>query len=112
MAARHVKLIDPSRQVLAVGQGVVNHDRFEGQVDARALSPSLYRIFQEYEEIVNGQIFSLLDEMEERIRALGIKAVLDGGDEARIEDLQLYPSTGLISFKIAPSTLAASSGSV
>ena len=109
MTARSIKLIDSSGRLVAEGHVDANEDRLDGRLDLRAMPPSLRQVFQEYEEIVNGQIFSLLDEMEERIHALALKVVLEGAGEATVEDLQLYPSTGLVSFKIPSSNAAASS---
>ena len=49
-------------------------------------------------EIVNGQMFSLLDEIEEQIGALRLKIRFATGYEVAIEDLQIYPTTKHISF--------------
>jgi hypothetical protein len=107
-SARNVKVIDQSRQVVAVGRVTVEADRFFGELDLRSMPVSLRQTFEEFEEIVNDQIFSLLDDIEERIRGLSLKVALEGSNEAKVEDFQLYPSTGLVSFRIAPSAAKSS----
>jgi hypothetical protein len=94
---------------VATAQVVKQGEGFTGWIDLSPMPTSLQQKFLEYEEIVNGQMFSLLDEIEEQIRALLLKIRFDTGHEAVIEDLQIYPSTNRISFKFvkepAPSAL-------
>ena len=61
--------------------------------------PEFKRLFEEYEEIVEGQMFSLLDDIEEKIGVIPFKVSFADGTEASVEDLQVYPSTGAVSFK-------------
>ena len=100
MIAKTIKIIDRNRKVVATGQVVNHEDRFTGQIDLHSLSTSLRQTFEEYEEIVNDQMFSLLDEIEEQINALRLKVIFNEGDEAGIEDLQIYPTTKRIAFKL------------
>ena len=102
MKSRTIQLLGSSRNVLATGQVVWEDDRYTGQLDLRSMPLPLRRNFEEFEELVNGQIFSLLDDIEQRIDDLAIKVVFDDGREALVEDLQIYPSTGLASFKVIP----------
>ena len=55
-------------------------------------------LFAEYEEIVEGQMFSLLDDVERRVADLHLNVLLEDGAELRADDLQVYPTTGAISF--------------
>jgi hypothetical protein len=96
-----VKLIDRSQNVLATALVSDEGDRYGGTIDLSSTPPALCALFAEFEEIVNGQMFSFLDEIEDRIRALPIKAVFESGDEIHVKDLQVYPSTGNVSFKSA-----------
>ena len=100
MSAQTIKLLGPSGQLLATGQVDWEQDRFSGHLDLGAMPAPLLQTFQEFDEIVNDRIFSLLDDIEQRIHDLGIKVVFDDGSEAFAEDLQIYPSTGLASFKV------------
>jgi hypothetical protein len=63
------------------------------------------RTFEEYEEIVNGQIFSLLDEIGDKVQSLSLRIVFADGREARPDDLQIYPATGKVSFRAARSAV-------
>ena len=52
---------------------------------------------------MNGQVFILLDEIQEEIGAFPIKPVFDDGSEVGINDLQLYPTTCDVSFRLVNS---------
>jgi hypothetical protein len=100
MSARTIKLLGPAGDVLATGQMDREGDKLTGGIDLTLMPPSMVRTFQEYETIVKGQIFSLLDEIEQRISDLTIRVAFDDGHEACIEELQIYPSTRSASFTI------------
>ena len=57
---------------------------------------ALLRKFEEYERLVNGQMFALLDDAEEQIESLSLKVILESGEEIAIEDLQIYPAPGVL----------------
>jgi hypothetical protein len=99
MSSQSVKLIDRDKKVVATAQVAEQIGQFTRMADLSLMPVDLRRKFEEHEEIVEGQIFSLLDEVEESISCIGIKAVLDG-IEVSIEDLQIYPSTNRVSFKV------------
>ena len=101
MNTRTVKLIDQSRDVLAVTQVADEGDHYGGTIDLEGAPASLRALFDEFEEIVNGQMFSFLDAIQEKIGSLPIKAVFDNGREVYVKDLQVFPSTGEVSFKSA-----------
>jgi hypothetical protein len=60
----------------------------------------LRRLFEEYEEIVDACTFSLLDEIEEKIEDLHLKVVFEDGSEAALADVQIYPTTDKVSFRV------------
>jgi hypothetical protein len=93
-----IKLIDPARRVLAIGHITEEGDHFGGILDLRNTPHYTRAIFEEFEEIVSGQVFSCLDEIQARIRALGITVAFDNGREVCAGDLQVFPSTGDFSF--------------
>lgn len=94
------KLVDARGQVLATVSVVREGDHFGGTIDLRDMPDSLRTLFVEFEEIVTGQMFSFLDEIQHKIAAHGIKAVFDNGQESLLNDLQVFPSTGDVSFKL------------
>jgi len=98
---QHVRLVDRSRAVLAVAQVADEDGSFGGTIDLRSTPAELRALFEEFEEIVNGQMFVFLDEIQKKIGALPIRARFDDGSEADIHDLQVFPSTGDVSFRLA-----------
>jgi hypothetical protein len=97
---RTVKLIDVSRNVLATAQVADEGGFMGGTINLSSTPADVRALFDEFEEIVNGQMFSLLDEVQARIGALSIKAIGDDGCEAAVRDLQVFPTTGDVSFKL------------
>ena len=100
MHTQVVKLIDSTCTVIAIAQINESGEGYRGKVDLTLMPASLQEKFAEYEEIVNGQMFSLLDEIEEQIHALRLKIRFDNGYEVETEELQIYPRTNRISFKL------------
>ncbi len=100
MLLRNVKIIDQYRNVVATARVAERDGHFTGLSDLSLMPASLRQKFDEYEEVVNGQMFSLLDEIEEQIGALSLKVVFEEGVEFSVADLQIYPGGGRISFKI------------
>ena len=101
METRAVKLIDPSRKVVATAQVADEGGYYGGTIDLRDTPPGLRALFEEFEEIVNGQMFAFLDDIQQRIGTLRLKALFDTRQEACVKDLQVFPSTGDVSFKLA-----------
>jgi hypothetical protein len=101
MTTQTVRLIDRSRSLLAIAHVADEGDHFGGTIDLRDTPANLRALFDEFEEIVNGQMFSFLDEIEEKITSVPVKAVFENGQEMDIKDLQVFPTTGDVSFKPA-----------
>jgi len=108
MSTKMIHIIDHYRTVVATAQVIKQEGRFTGRIDLHAMPVDLRQTFEEYEEIINGQMFSYLDEIEEQISAMQFSVIFDDGDEANIENLQIYPTTNRISFKLVkePTQLA------
>ncbi len=81
-----------------------NEVRYEGTVSLETMPADLQSLFKEYEEVVEGQMFSILDGVEAKIEAVDFKVSFADGTEAPVEDLQVFPSTGAVSFKAGAST--------
>ena len=101
MNFRNVKILDCSGTVRATARVTDRRGVFEGIIDLRETSPELLALFVEFEEIVNGQMFSFLDEVQLRISACVNRACFDDGGELPIRDLQVFPNAGEISFRAA-----------
>src|SRR5262245_55882986 len=100
MISQHVTLIDQGQQVVAMAQVAEQDGSFVGWINLSPMPVQLRRLFEEYEEIVNTQTFSLLDGIEEQIETLYLKAVFEDGHEAALADVQIYPSTNKVSFQV------------
>ena len=100
MTAKSVILIDPSRNVVATAQVVDKGTCFAGTVDLQTIPDNVRELFEDFEEIVCGQLVSSLDNIREKVASLALKVVFEDGSEANVNDLQIYPSTGDMSFKL------------
>jgi hypothetical protein len=100
MSDRTIRIIDPSRRILATARVAEEDGSFAGSIDVGSMPRDILRRFEAYEEIVEGQMFSLLDEIEDQISGLTLSAIFDDGQEFLVEDLQVYPSSGRVSFKV------------
>lgn len=101
MQPRTVRLVDPSGATLATARVADEGGYYGGTIDLGATPAELRALFDEFEEIVNGQMFAFLDNVQARIAAHPIKAVFEDGCEVTIKDLQAFPSTGDVSFRAA-----------
>jgi hypothetical protein len=99
MLARPIHLLDQSRARIAVLDVTHAGGHYEGTIDLETTPPQIMKLFEEFEEIVEGQMFSLLDAVEEKIESIALKASFEDGTEAYVDDLQVYPSTRAVSFK-------------
>jgi hypothetical protein len=100
MTDQTVTIIDQSGRAVATAQVAEREGNFAGSIDLGPMPSGHRKTFEEYEEIVNGQMFSLLDEIEEQIGALAFKIAFREGPEVKVDDLQIFPSTGRVSFKV------------
>ena len=57
-------------------------------------------LFARYEEAVTGQMLSLIDGLEDGIAGLGLHVLLPDGRSAAADDLQVFPSTCALSFRL------------
>jgi hypothetical protein len=100
MNSQRVTIIDQSWQVVATAEVAELDGNFEGQIDLSLMPVPLQRLFEEYEEMVNHQMFSFLDDLEEKIGNLLLKVVFADGNAVKLTDVQIYPSTKKVSFKV------------
>lgn len=103
MRTLNVKFIDQSGQVLATAQVADEGAHFGGSIDLRQTPANIRALFDEFEEIVNGQMLSFLDAVQDKIDSLNIKAVFENEPAGDIKNLQVFPSAGEASFRLAES---------
>jgi hypothetical protein len=99
MTHRPLYLIDQTAANVAALDVSPVGDHFKGTISLKSTPPQLKRLFDEYEEIVEGQILSLLDEIEQKICKIHFRAIFENGSVASVCDLQVFPSTNSVSFK-------------
>lgn len=97
----NVKLIDQSRTIVAAAQMADQGGYYGGTIDLASTPPELRALFDEFEEAVNDQIFPYADEIQGKIDTFGIRARFGDGFETEVKDLQVFPSTGDVSFRLA-----------
>ena len=100
MSSQRVTIIDQGRQVVATAEVSEQGGYFAGRVDLSLMPAALQHQFEEYEEVVNQQMFSFLNELEDKIEGLLLKVVFADGNVAQLADVQIYPSTKSVSFKV------------
>ena len=72
-----------------------------GSFTPRSAFSAVQPLFRDFEEAVNLQALSIVDELDAAIRALGLHICLpDGSQPVAVEDVQIW-SDGRISFRIA-----------
>jgi hypothetical protein len=105
-------LIDPSGAPIAALDVSQAGGRFDGTVALAGAPGPVRQLFAEFEEIVEGQMLSLLDQIQSRIMTLGLRVQFEDGSFAEPADLQVFPSTGAVSFtsRSLPPSGAASPG--
>jgi hypothetical protein len=98
---KSVKIVDRDRNEVAIAQVEFRTGGYSGSVNVDRMPEALRLTFESYEDIVNNQTFSLLDQIEEEIGAIPFVAVFEDGCESSIKDLQIFPKSGTVSFTVA-----------
>lgn len=108
MRRESVTIFDGDRIVVAIAEVELVTSGYSGSVNVDRMPQALRLKFENYEEIVNSQTFSLLDRIEEEIGAIPFVAVFEDGCESYIKNLQIFPKSGTVSFTVAePAVLTA-----
>jgi hypothetical protein len=104
MKALNTQLLDMRGNLIAEGSVVDKGDYFGGKLDLANMPTETRKVFEEFEEIVAGQMFSFLDDIEDKIESLALKVVIDPGQLLVVKDLQIFPSNGGFSFRLTGPT--------
>ena len=99
MTHKPLYLVDQSDGNVATLDVQFRDDHYEGSISLDATPTQLRQLFEQFEEVVEGQMFSLLDDIEEKIGTMTLRVRFDDGEEADVADLQVFPSTNAVSFK-------------
>lgn len=103
MAEQTIKLLGQSGMVLATARVVDEGTHFGGAIDLSSTPAEVLALFENFEEIVNQQMLSFLDEIEDKIDALRVQAVFADGSKVPVSSLQVYPAASEVSFKVSAS---------
>ena len=103
MDAKTIELVDGGGRLVAVAHVADEGTHYAGTVDLSATPQDVRSLFDSFAEMVNSQQFSCADAIEEKIDALAIRAMLEGGCTAPVSELQVFPEDGTVSFKIGAS---------
>jgi hypothetical protein len=95
-----VQIIDSSQNVVATAEVRDEGEYYGGLVNLDRMPQPLLSQFEEFESIVIGQMFSLLDRIVAEIEPTLFTAIFEDGRKFALEDLQIYPSDLTISFNI------------
>lgn len=106
MSPRPISILDDSQVEVARLDVVYTGGHYEGSIDLASTPRHLRKLFEEYEEVVEGQMFSLLDAVEEKIGTIPLEVAFEDGTQAFVEDLQVFPSRHAVSFTARPPTTA------
>jgi hypothetical protein len=99
MCIKLIEVVDPIQNLVATAEVEDKGDYYSGSVNK--MSEALRLEFEEYESLINDQIFSLLDQIEERISIDSFTVIFDGNTKFYIDNLQIFPKAGTISFKVS-----------
>ena len=97
-----INLIDARQNVVAVATVDDKGSYFSGTVSVDRMPEPMLKTFEQYESLINDQVLSLLDEIEQCIDGMLLTAVFGDGHAIFAADLQIFPKAGTISFKVAP----------
>ena len=100
MPRQSIQLIDGDRTVVATADVECREGCYTGPANLDRMPEPHRRMFEEYERIVNDQMFGLLDLIEDRIAAIPFLVALGDGRETPAQDLQVFPEFGTISFRL------------
>ncbi len=94
-------LVDAQERMLALIEiESMKGDVYCGQIIKNSFATEIQTIFDEFDEIVNGQMFSFLDEIEAKIHSLDLRVVEHlGYPPIPVNDLQISTDGG-ISFRV------------
>lgn len=95
------KLLTHGGDVIATADIERTRDFYEGHISSLTGNADMLRLFEAYESAVLGQMLREVQELERQVDALGAIFVTESGYRFLVTDLQIYPSTMVLSFRSA-----------
>jgi hypothetical protein len=103
---RSLQLLDSAGKVVALAHVEGDGPIYSGDVDLSPMPAGLRCLFEEFETLVNEQVFSRLDSIEDRIAAAGLSAAFEDGRAVPVAELQIFPDSGTITLGLAEASSA------
>jgi hypothetical protein len=101
MSFKLVKIADRLHNIVATAEVEDRGKYYSGSVNLDRMPKVLRLKFEEYESLINDQVFSLLDRIEEEIEIDSFTVMFDDGSKFYVNDLQILPGCGTVSFKLS-----------
>ncbi len=96
------RLCDAQGRLIGVVRVSNEHGLWSGEIDLAGVAPALVSLFTRYEELVNGQMLSLVEEIEVEISQIEARLFVSGERQGiPVSDLQIYPSQRDVSFRLS-----------
>ncbi|NOK20910.1 hypothetical protein [Corallococcus carmarthensis] len=93
------RLVDAQGNLIGRVRVSAKGGRWSGEIDLGGTAPSVVSLFTRFEEVVEGQMLSFLDDVETEISRLGARLLVAGEEALAVEDLQIYPAPRVVSFR-------------
>lgn len=93
------QLVDAEGNLIGMVRVSAEGGLWSGEIDLSGSAQSIVSLFTRFEEVVNGQMLSLLDDVEIEISRLGAQFRVAEKQALPVEDLQIYPAERKVSFR-------------
>jgi hypothetical protein len=93
------RLVDAQGNLIGMVRVSAEGGLWSGEIDLSSSAPSMVSLFTRLEELVNGQMLSLVDDVETEISQLGAQFLVADKEALPVEDLQIYPAQHEVSFR-------------
>ncbi|NNC16736.1 hypothetical protein HJC22_13520 [Corallococcus exiguus] len=94
------QLVDAQRNLIDRVRVSAEGSLWSGEIDLGDASPGLVSLFTEFEELVNDQVLSLLDNMETQVARLGPRFRVAEEEALPMGDLRIYQVLRVVSFRV------------
>ncbi|OJH38838.1 hypothetical protein BON30_21690 [Cystobacter ferrugineus] len=93
------RLVDAQGNLIGMVRVSAEGGLWSGEIDLSGSAPSIVSLFTRFEQLVNGQMLSLVDAVETEISQLGAQFLVADEEALPVEDLQIYPAQREVSFR-------------
>ena len=98
---KRITLYDRDHNILGIATVQDRGDFYAGYVDTSKMPAAARWTFERYEKLLNDEVLSMLDVIEQEIANMGIVSVDDDAVITTLQDVKLLPKAGTVSFREA-----------